>query len=107
MTGAPSTCWVNDCHPLLSSTVADEVVRYAGERREDVAVFASWEPVSRAATTDASRIVMRTGKEGRGVVPAYPGYGDYCPDAVTSARAIEHLVAYRPRFLWLALGDTD
>jgi arylsulfatase A-like enzyme len=39
--------------------------------------------------------------------PAYPGIEGYRPDQRTAAMAIDHLVHHRPRFLWVALGDTD
>src|SRR5262249_5282236 len=52
----------------------------------------------------------RTGRD-RGAMPddvaSWPGGGDYRSDAATEALAVEHLRARKPRFLWIALGDTD
>jgi bisphosphoglycerate-independent phosphoglycerate mutase (AlkP superfamily) len=39
--------------------------------------------------------------------PPFPGHGRYRPDVETRHEAIEHLRRHQPRFLWVALGDTD
>jgi arylsulfatase A-like enzyme len=40
-------------------------------------------------------------------VRAYPGWLDYRPDRYSAALALQYLVAERPRFLFIGLGDTD
>src|SRR5262249_18030392 len=71
------------------------------------AVFSSWERVGRAFPSRTEGLLLRTGRERDEADPAFPGHGDYRPDRRTAALAIEHLVRSRPRFMWVALGDTD
>jgi phosphopentomutase len=40
-------------------------------------------------------------------VPAWPGEGQYRPDASTARIALRYLEARRPRFLFVGLGDAD
>jgi hypothetical protein len=116
MTGrASAACLDNDCGPLTDTTLLDELPP------DDVAVIASWERVARAAARDLGRITVSAGRHGRwgrlqafsqlldegAHSPARPGYADYRPDRHTMALAREYLRKRRPRFLWVALGDTD
>jgi hypothetical protein len=103
MTGARSTCWSNDCDPVIGWTVAEEL---RGEAPGAAAVFASWERIA-AVFPEPGTLAVQAGR-GAGDEPLpHPGNGGYRPDRVTARRALAHLVERRPRFLWIALGDTD
>jgi arylsulfatase A-like enzyme len=118
-------CADNDCAATRQPTIADDV--RAGEASEaDVAVFASWAPIERAATTDPSRVVLSAGRsrlshrdwlDGDPIARAslergaragpFPGHGDFRPDRFTAALALRYLETRRPRFLFLGLGEAD
>jgi hypothetical protein len=103
LTGAVSECAKNDCEPRVEWTIAGEITRRRGG---EAAVFSSWDRIARVLP--ASRgVVSSTGHGPSEPAPPYPGNGDYRPDRSTAAAAIEHLVRRRPRFLWVAFGDTD
>jgi len=104
MTGAASGCAGNDCEPHVSWTIAGEAARAPGD---GAAVFASWERIALAVPPDVSGLLLRAGRASSEQAPPYPGNGEYRPDQRTAAMAIDHLVHRRPRFLWVALGDTD
>lgn len=104
MTGAPSGCRGNDCEPSLPWVLPGEHARRAPG---GAAVFASWERVARALPASTQGLVLRAGRERGEDAPPYPGHGEYRPDRRTAASAIEHLIRHEPRFLWVALGDTD
>ncbi len=125
LSGQPALCQENECvfRPLY--TVADSF-RDAGASRDEVAVIASWEKLETVASHDASSIVVTTGRshgatrdllrtdaelatlldEGEHADPA-PGHDDYRPDRYTAEIATRYLALRRPRFLFVALGDTD
>jgi hypothetical protein len=122
---AAPTCADNRCPPSLAPTIVD-VARDAFGANEDVAVFASWPNIARAAAADTARVVLSTGRhtiENAAVLraddvtaqalahgadaSAWPGTGDYRPDAWTARIALGYLEARRPRFLFVSLGDTD
>ena len=54
-------CGGNDCAPAHNPTLFDEVRANTGDPTQ-VAVFASWEPIARAATRDPDSIVLSTGR---------------------------------------------
>ncbi len=103
MTGAPSGCSGNDCEPHVSWAIAADSARAP----DGAAIFASWERIALAVPPDVSGLLVRAGRTPDEQAPAYPGTGDYRPDQRTAALAIDHLVHRHPRFLWVALGDTD
>jgi hypothetical protein len=104
-TGAISGCPGNDCDPHVSwATVPGST---AGTPEPTAAVFASWERIARAVPADAAGLLVHAGRGAGDEAPPYPGTGEYLPDRRTAALAIDHLVHHRPRFLWVALGDTD
>jgi hypothetical protein len=103
MTAAPATCWSNDCDPVVGWTVAEAL---AGGGREAAAVYASWDRIG-DVFRDARAVAVHAGRAQDDHGPSYPGQGRYRTDRVTARLAIEHLVRHRPRFLWIALGDTD
>lgn len=114
LTGEVSGCRNNDCKPSLARTLADDVGKLPAVRREQVAVFASWEMLSGVAAAPreapgASRAgaLVDAGRSKHDPAPAFPGIEGYRPDRGTAALAIAHLLQHRPRFLWVALGDTD
>jgi bisphosphoglycerate-independent phosphoglycerate mutase (AlkP superfamily) len=89
-------------------------------------VITSWPNIARAASGDPSAYVMSAGRKlvsrgdalradsamspllERGArVKAYPGEGDYRPDAFTAKVALQYLEAARPRLFFVGLGDAD
>lgn len=124
-TGDPASggCDDNGCDRVTASTLADDLVN--GDL-DQVAVFASWPTVGRAASRDPERMVLSVGRnathpravfeadaelerrlvEGDAALPS-PGYGAYRPDRHTAALALHYLRSRRPRFLFVGLGDTD
>jgi Metalloenzyme superfamily len=117
-------CQSNDCPQPPGRTIADDVYDASGPR--DVAVVASWPTIARAASADPTRLVLTTGRKllGRSEVlradeviaslldagahgSAFPGEGDYRPDALTARIALRYLAIARPRFLFVGLGDAD
>jgi hypothetical protein len=104
MTGAPAICWSNDCQPVVGWTLAEELGDVA--RPEQAAVFASWDRIH-DVFPQAPGVMVRAGRGLGDDSDPHPGHGAYQPDRVTIARALEHLDTHRPRFLWIALGDTD
>lgn len=114
LTGHRAACADNDCPGVDRETLVDEL-RADGD---DVAVFASWERIARAAARRNDGFALSTGRsvahdvdpkllaEGAAVGP-WPGGGDFRPDRFTARAALTHLETRRPRFLFLSLGDTD
>jgi hypothetical protein len=119
------SCFDNECGRAKMPTIADEIRAHAAEASE-VAVFASWDRIERAATSDPERIVVSTGRarlwgadsiaddpiasdwleRGRGADP-WPGSGDFRPDGLTAGLALRYLEVKRPRFLFVGLGEPD
>jgi hypothetical protein len=117
-------CEGNDCVRPPAHTIADDVRESSGA--DDVAVISSWPTIARAAAGDPSAYVMSAGRKllsrgdvlradsgmspllERGArVKAWPGEGDYRPDAFTAKVALRYLETARPRFLFVGLGDAD
>jgi hypothetical protein len=118
-------CVDNDCPRAKTPTIADEI-RARSAEASDVAVFASWDRIERAATSDPARIVISAGRSflssadcvlddpiasqwlqgGRRAGPS-PGTGNFRPDRFTAGLALRYLEAKRPRFLFLGLGEPD
>ena len=119
------SCVDNECARPEEPTIADEVRSVSHDARE-VAVFASWERIERAASRAPSSVVMSTGRSlvwgadvlgsdaeerdwlerGAQADPA-PGSGDFRPDRFTAALALRYLEVEHPRFLFLGLGEPD
>ena len=116
-------CFRNDCVPVPARTIVDDV-RDAGDA-SDVALVTSWPNIARAASaepgfalTAGRKLVDRedllraddpTGRllDQAAHVPAFPGQGNYRPDAFTGRIALRRLAVSRPRFLFVGLGDAD
>ena len=119
-----SRCDCNVCARPPGRTIVDDVRESSGP--DDAAVITSWPNIARAASADASGFVLSSGRTimSRGQVlradrttsdlldrgahaSAWPGEGDYRPDAITGRIALRHLATARPRFLFVGLGDAD
>ena len=118
-------CSDNECARPQEPTIVDEV-RLQSHEDGDVAIFASWERIERAASRDPSALVVSTGRSlvwgadllgadpierdwlqrGAAADPA-PGSGDFRPDRFTAALALRYLETLRPRFLFIGLGEPD
>lgn len=124
--GARSGCGGNDCAAVDRPTILDELASQPGALLGDVALISSWDGLDKAAAADPSRIAISTGRRGGRtrdslrVDPttsaalddgqasaAFPGEGDYRPDAITARLALGFLSVRRPTFLHVGLGDTD
>ena len=91
---APLECADNECGPTRQPTIVDEV---RAESR-DVAVFASWAPIVRAAALHPSDFVWSTGE---------PETGAFRSDRTTADRALAYFAERHPSFLFLGLGEPD
>ena len=119
-------CTDNECPPIDEPTLLDELRGAGAPDAGDVAVVASWEIIERAASPAAASLAMSAGRHGgaaraalavstatradleRGArASAWPGHGDYRPDALTATLALDVVAAAHPRVLWVALGDPD
>jgi hypothetical protein len=117
-------CTSNECVRPPARTIVDDVVDSSGT--DDVAVVTSWPNVARASSADPSRFAVTAGRRRvecasdllaiPGMAPlldegmragAFPGEGDYRPDAFTGPIALRVLEATQPRFLFVGLGDAD
>jgi hypothetical protein len=118
-------CSDNDCAQARLPTVMDQA-RALTSRPSDVAVFASWEKIERAASVDPASLVVSTGRSfrsheeslrdddvTRGALEqgshaeAFPGHDDFRPDRFTAALALSYLETKRPRLMFLGLGEPD
>jgi hypothetical protein len=118
-------CADNDCAAARLPTVMDEA-RAETSRPSDVAVFASWDKIERAASADPASLVISTGRfwtshaeslrdddgtrealERGAHADAFPGHGDFRPDRYTAALALRYLEVKRPRLMFLGLGEPD
>jgi hypothetical protein len=118
LTGRYDTaCTSNDCEGTRWPTLADEFADAPG----GAAVVASWPTLERAVarrtnvlvsagrhgcTGDMGPRAHRTWLSAKDASPA-PGFGDYRPDPLTAAVALDVLRESRPSFLFVGLGDTD
>lgn len=123
--GASTRCPNNSCARTRDKTIVDEI-RETAHTAEEVAVVSSWPTIEQAAASEPQKIVMSAGSHhsynsaalrfdyassqlfwtGEEVV-AWPGEGDYRPDALTSQIALKYLAKRKPRFLFIGLGDMD
>ncbi|HEY6560504.1 MAG TPA: hypothetical protein VI072_24640 [Polyangiaceae bacterium] len=125
-TGRKPHCRANDCPTITEPTLVDEFAAVPGARLGDVAVFASWPGIEKAASFAPAHIVMSVGRthgtnhdvirgsaQGARLLLAGtkagpgPGGGDFRRDAATAHLALHYLRERRPRFLFLGLGEPD
>jgi hypothetical protein len=118
-------CADNGCGRTRIPTVFDEA-RDSGGDGTDIAVFASWERLERAATARPGRFVLSCGRaagaadevlrtddttrdllDRAGRTDPYPGSGDFRPDRLTAAIALRYLETRRPTLLFVGLGEPD
>jgi len=119
---ASVACTSNFCGAISEPTLLDEL-HGDGLRPDELAVITSWPTIERAAAHDPRTITISAGRHGGATREraridaslfdqaassgAYPGWFDYRPDRYTGPIALQYLVAKRPRFLFVGLGDTD
>ncbi|HEX9100698.1 MAG TPA: hypothetical protein VF997_00775 [Polyangia bacterium] len=118
-------CLDNECAPIAEPTLLDELAA-AGCAPAEVAEVASWEGLALAAAAEPARVVVTAGRHGgatRALVAVdcessdrlqaaaarrdFVDHPDYRRDADTMELALGYLAAARPRWLHVALGDTD
>jgi hypothetical protein len=119
-------CIDNRCPPIDEPTLLDELAA-AGRAPGEVAEVASWEGLALAAAANPERVVVSAGRHGgatrerlavddaaaRRLAAAAARHdyseqhADYRRDEDTMALALTYLATARPRFLHVALGDTD
>lgn len=116
-------CGDNDCAATSQPTVFDQM---AAANPDDVAFFASWEKLDRAAGMRPRSFVLSAGRSrvwrgdelaadperremldrGAAADPA-PGFLEFRPDRFTAALALRYLEQKRPRLMFLGLGEPD
>lgn len=118
-------CLDNECAPIAEPTLLDELAA-AGRAPGEVAEVASWEGLALAAAAAPSRVVVSAGRHGGATAALvavdreaslrlqaaaarhdFDDHPDYRRDADTMELALSYLEAARPRWLHVALGDTD
>jgi hypothetical protein len=118
-------CIDNHCAPIAEPTLLDELAA-AGRAPGEVAEVASWEGLALAAASAPSHLLVSAGRHGgatrallavdaataRQLADAaerhdFVDHPDYRRDADTMDLALGYLETARPRFMHVALGDTD
>lgn len=94
-------CRDNNCPPIDEPTLLDELFG-AGVPPYEIALLASWELLDRAATAKPESAMVSSGRRRDPAARV-----EYRTDAETASLALDYLVQARPRFLHVALGDTD
>ena len=100
---APITCQDNTCATIAVPTLLDES-RAAGK---SVAAFGSWEMLDRAVSSRPGSFLVSCGRSGDTHIDPWPGSGDFRPDRLTAAKALEHLEKAQPDLLYVGLGEPD
>lgn len=104
--GGPTSCEGNDCARITTETLAEGLARRLALPSEQVAVFASWARLSFAATSADGTVTVDAPARAQ-PRPGGPPWEDARWDSETATLALAHLARHRPRFLHLALLDTD
>jgi membrane-anchored protein YejM (alkaline phosphatase superfamily) len=102
--GALTGCAGNSCGRAPQETFPERLVRELSLPRASVAVFASWRNIAHAVEHAPGTITVNAGPDGTG---APPPWDDARRDSDTFALAMRYLATQRPRFLYLALDDSD
>ncbi len=115
--GRRSLCTTNGCARTVQRTIVDDLPTSAS-----FAVVASWPPIALAARATERAGFVSCGRHGwtLGAAPAvdgaaravadhaaWPGDGDYRPDADTASVALAVVRSARPTFTFVGFGDTD
>lgn len=123
MAGAVQPCMNNECGRIRVETLPESLVRQYGFHKKDTAVFASWNIMNHAAEHIEGTVHINDGN-----LPAFDP-DTHQPDIVmnkinqrqiadhpegmdrfdkyTFAQAVHYLKKYKPKFLWIALQDSD
>ncbi len=104
--GHATDCRDNDCPRIEVETLAEGVARRLSLPPGDVAVFASWSKLARAASSHDGTVFVDAPPDGP-PVEGGPPWRNARFDAQTFARARTYWEAHHPRFLHLAFLDTD
>jgi predicted AlkP superfamily pyrophosphatase or phosphodiesterase len=124
-TGQVQQCFNNECPRVKASTFIDKLSEKLNLKPDRLAVFSSWNLIKRAACNDMKHAYINTGNIGA-ISPvshkpdevmntlnrqqeSHPSHWDNADryDKYTYRQAKHYLTAYKPRFLWISLGDTD
>lgn len=123
MSGAIQPCSTNLCGRIPVQTFPEALKEKLNLAKHEVAVFGSWEEIGNAAEHIAGTIYTNVGNS-----PAYDPITQSAdtamydlnmkqfshlldnkarPDEYTFAQAMHYFEIYKPRFLWIALNDSD
>ena len=122
----PSSCADNSCGAVSEPTLVDDISARFGCLPAAAAVVTSWPDIGRVAATRPDCTTMSSGRHGGfhlerfratardaerfdadSRADPFPGHGDFRPDHLTGARALDYLERHEPRFLFVGLGETD
>jgi len=104
--GTATNCLDNDCDRIGVETMGEVLARKLALAPEDVAVFASWSRLARAVSSHDGTMMVDA-PEDAPVHDGGPRWRNARFDDETFARAKAHWDAHHPRFMHLALLDTD
>ncbi len=110
LVGRPTLCATNLCGPPTTETLPERIRRRLGLPRKSVAVFTTYPGICDAMASQPDAIFLHCGTE---VLDAPPetSHASTKPesgrDHRTFVRALHYLETKRPRFLYIALNDTD
>ena len=126
MTGFVQPCMNNHCGLVQQETFPEILVTQYGLNKKEVAIFSSWSTIAHAAEhipgtvfTNIGNVPMFDPENGypdpimekiNQEQVANPDVHDGEPnrfDQYTFSQALHYFERYQPRFLWIALGDSD
>lgn len=107
-----SMCIDNACSRVTEETLPERIARELALPRDQVAVFASWSRLARAASAKDGAILVDAPVDGppradRSKGESGPPWANARWDHETARLALAHLEQHRPRFLYLSLLDVD
>jgi hypothetical protein len=121
LTGHPTRCEGNGCGPVQESTFLERVRHELGLQKSEVAIFASWEGLSRAFARDPAKVThgifpemfdeggddpeMRRLQEQ--AMNDLPPWGGSRKDEYTFRMGMHYLKTRCPRLLYISLVDSD
>ena len=121
LAGRDLGCWDNRCGRIRVETVLERARRALGLETREVAVFASWPEIALAVAHDERNLIVNvasepfwpTGKPDAAVEELLRAEREdrppwrYRRDRYTWALAMRYLETFRPRVLYVGLGDPD